>query len=142
MLDAYLRTCSVSKTVREFIWKSKGSSDGNAYDDDEKGCDGDGELDEGYVPLMTSNGMDPVLWYCWIAMNAFIDCGMHLIFHGIVAYVVEIIATFVTDHGKTPQFLDMINPHLDYISNLCLKWCKMKTFPKKQWLAENELGLA
>ena len=23
-----------------------------------------------------------------------------------------------------------------------LEWCKVKTFPKKQWLAENELGLA
>ena len=145
MLDAYLRTCAVSKTVREYIWKSRKSSDNHdvpeASNEDE-GCDSDGELDDGYAPLMTSNGLAPVLWYCRIAMNAFIDCGMHLIFHGIVAYVIEIIATFVADHGKTPQFLDMINPHLVDIANLRLEWCKTKTFPKKQWLAENELGLA
>ena len=65
-----------------------------------EGCEGDGELDDGYVPLMTSNGMAPVLWYCRMAMNAFIDCGMHLIFHGIVAYIVEVIATFVANHEK------------------------------------------
>ena len=69
MLGAYVRTCAVSTTVREFIWKSRGSSDGNASDNDDEGCDGDGELDDGYVPLMASNGMAPVLWYCTFGFN-------------------------------------------------------------------------
>ncbi len=32
----------------------------------------------------------PILQYSKIVMRAFADCGMHLIFHGIVAYCVKV----------------------------------------------------
>ena len=54
----------------------------------------------------------PLLWYSMIVMKAYVDCGMHLIFHGIVAYSVGIMDGILSDHGQTPQFLEIVNEHL------------------------------
>ena len=75
-------------------------------------------------------------------MNAYLDCGMHLVFHGIVAYCVERMDEFLADHLLTQKFERMVNVYLLDIQSFRLDWCKMKCLPKKQWLAENELGLA
>ena len=75
-------------------------------------------------------------------MNAYLDCGMHLVFHGILAYCVEKMDEFLADHGLTQKFERLVNSYLLDIQSLRLEWCKMKYFPKKQWLAENELAFA
>ena len=67
---------------------------------------------------------------------------MHLVFHGILAYCVEKMDEFLADHGLTQKFERLVNSYLLDIQSLRLEWCKMKCFPKKQWLAENELALA
>ena len=75
-------------------------------------------------------------------LNAYLDCGMHLVFHGIVAYCVERVEEFMVDQGLTQKFERLANTYLIDIQLLRLDWCKMKFLPKKQWLAENELALA
>ena len=39
-------------------------------------------------------------------------------------------------------FERIVNVHLLEVESLRLEWCKTKPVPKRQWLAENELGLA
>ena len=75
-------------------------------------------------------------------MSAYLDCGMHLVFHGVVAYCVEEINCFLSAYALTPKFERIANIYMLDIQSLRLDWCKMKYFPKKQWQAENELALA
>jgi len=49
---------------------------------------------------------------------------------------------YLADHGLTQKFERLVNSDLLDIQSLRLEWCKMKYFPQKQWLAENELALA
>ena len=75
-------------------------------------------------------------------MHSYIDCAMHLIFYGILAYCVERIEEFMKTRGVTPDFKTLVNVHMTDIQSHRLEWCKLKTFPKTQWIAENEIGLA
>ena len=137
MMDEYLRTCAISKRVREHLWSViKDERTENASADD-------GEIDDGYNLVTNSHdNITPKLWHSRMAINSFIDCGMHLIFHGILASVVEVMESFFADHKIATSFERVVNVHLLEIQSLRLEWCKTKPVPKKQWLAENELGLA
>ena len=64
-------------------------------------------------------------------MSAYLDCGMHLVFHGIVAYCVERVDEFMADHVLTQQFERLADGYLLDIQSHKLDWCKMKYFPKK-----------
>ena len=75
-------------------------------------------------------------------MKTYFDCGMHLVFHGIVAYCVEQLEAFIKDHGMRPVFLQRANGVLLNIADILLEWCKTKPLPKKLWLGENELALS
>ena len=70
-------------------------------------------------------------------MSLFIDCGMYLIFRGIVAYTVVKMEEFMKDHGMSQQFERLSNHHSQDIQSLRLDWCKIKLLPKTQWLAKN-----
>ena len=147
VMNAYLRTCSVATSVRDNLWhRCKKKSQQRTDDDDEDdGGDqeSDGEIDDGYTPLVgVHSNVVPSIWFSSLRMNAYLDCGIHLVFHGIVAYVVEKMDEFMADHGLTPKFERMTNIYLLDIQSLRLDWCKIKTLPKTQWQAENELGLA
>jgi hypothetical protein len=48
----------------------------------------------------------------------------------------------IKDQGLTQQFERMANTHLREIGLLRLDWCKTKSLPKKQWLAENEIDVS
>ena len=137
MMDEYLRTCAISKRVREHLWsviKNERTENASAED---------GEIDDGYNPVTNSHdNITPKLWHSRMAINSFIDCGMHLIFHGILASVVEVMESFFADHKIATSFERVVNVHLLEIQSLRLEWCKTKHLQKKQWLAENELGLA
>ena len=47
-----------------------------------------------------------------------------------------------TDEDKKTTFEDIVNPCLLEIQALRLDWLHMKSLPKAQWLAEDELGFA
>ena len=150
VMDAYLRTCSVAGSVCNNIWSRCRPQSGvvnnegdNVVTDDDNDMEDDGEIYDGYRPLVdgTSN-IVPSIWFSTLMMSAYLDCGMHLVFHGIVAYCVERMDEFMADHGLTQKFERLANAYLLDIQSHRLDWCKMKYFPKKQWLAENELALA
>ena len=84
----------------------------------------------------------PRLWDGVYDISIFIETPMHLIFHGVLADVVEVIDEFLAEHKLQKGFHDRVNGILLDVIALRLEWCKMKTLPKKQWLAENELGYA
>ena len=150
MVD-YLRSCAVATSVRENLWvkcKPPGAKErakNNQVDDGEMNVINDGEINDGYDPLMADGDEDqvvPKIWSSSLKMHSYIDCAMHLIFHGILAYCVERIEDFMKTHCVTPDFEKLVNVHMTDIQSHRLEWCKLKTFPKKQWIAENEIGLA
>ena len=61
-------------------------------------------------------------------------CGMHLVFHGIVAYCVERIEEFMVDQGLTQKFERLVNTYLIDIQALRLDWCKMNFCQKNNGL--------
>ena len=69
-------------------------------DSDNKECE---EFD-GFTPNYHQLSTAPLLWYGNISLDAFIDCGMHLVFHGIVKYPVERMVDFTNDHGLEKKF--------------------------------------
>ena len=149
VMDSYLRTCAIARSVRENLWKRCGPNAGNDMTDNNVVVDDDGEIDnygeinDGYdIMVGEDSNVLPAIWSSSVLMSAYLDCGMHLVFHGIVSYCVEKIDEFLADHGLTKKFVRIANIYLLDIQALRLDWCKMKYFPKKQWLAENELALA
>jgi len=52
----------------------------------------DREIDGDYAPILHSgtstSNVAPLIWYSKLIMSSFINCGMHLVCHSIVAYTV------------------------------------------------------
>ena len=46
-----------------------------------------------------------------VPFDAHLDCGMHLLFHGIVADIVEQIEDFMKHHGLNKKFKKEVNRH-------------------------------
>ena len=67
---------------------------------------------------------------------------MHLIFHGVLASIVEVLDSVFTDLKLGTRFENSVNANLLEVESLRLERCKAKPVPKKQWLPENELALA
>ena len=67
---------------------------------------------------------------------------MHLIFQGVVADVMDIIDSFMREHSLSATFDKHVNKYLTELAFLRLDWCKIKTLPKAQWIAEDLLGFA
>ena len=151
MVD-YLRSCAVATSVRENLWvKCKPPSakerakNNHDNDPDMNVINNDGEINDGYDPVLADgveNQVVPKIWSSSLKMHSYIDCAMHLIFHGILAYCVERIEEFMKTHCVTPEFEKLVNVYMTDIQSHRLEWCKLKTFPKTQWIAENEIGLA
>ena len=106
-------------------------------DNDEIADYEDGELDSGWIAA--SRDTYPQIWDSNVPFDARLDCGMDLLFHGIVAYIIEQMEEFMKRHELNKKFEKEVNQHLLKLCVLRLDWCKIKTLPKKQWLAENEI---
>ena len=74
-------------------------------------------------------------------MLLYLDCGMHLVFHGNVANSVGVASQFMTDHNISSEFIRTFTPYMADILTPWLDWCHTKLFPKALWVAEDELGL-
>ncbi len=53
-------------------------------------------------------------------MSAYIDCGTHLVFHGIVDRCIEEMESFMADHSLKTQFNKVVNIYLLDIESLRL----------------------
>ena len=83
-----------------------------------------------------------VLQQTSIPMCAWIEAGMHHVFHGVVARIVVLMEEVFKGEDRMGPFEDLINPYLLGIEELRLDWLQVKTLPKTQWLAEDELGFS
>ena len=45
----------------------------------------DGEIGGDYAPITDQSSVSPLLWHSYLMLSTFLDCRMHLGFHGIVA---------------------------------------------------------
>ena len=75
-------------------------------------------------------------------MVSWIDAGMHHVFHGIVAWIMLEMETVLAGEDRKGPFEDVINPYLLGIQELRLDWLHVKSLPKTQWLAEDEVGFS
>ena len=104
--------------------------------------DKDGEIDGKSTTHTMINSCVPRMWESNIAMDSYLDCGMHLIFQGIAADIVELAGSFMSDHGLESKFTCFVNQFLLDIQSLWQSWSQMKYFQKDKWLAEDDLGLS
>ena len=87
-------------------------------DDDEKKGQEENvrEISDGFSAIINYLSIATLLGYGHVAMDAFVDCGMHLVFHGIVAYTIERMEEFTTDHGLEKKLeISSTNTYLKYI---------------------------
>ena len=90
----------------------------------------EGETADGFQVMSKSSSSLPVIWTWDVLSDVFLDCEMHLVFHGVVANIVEAVHQFMTDHDIASEFIRMVNPFTLEFATLWLDWCHMKLSPK------------
>ena len=65
---------------------------------------------------------------------------MHLLEHGIIPAIIEILEAVFLDHKMGKAFERFANSHLDDIPHLRIDWSKVKRVPRANWLAEDGFG--
>lgn len=125
--QAYLRSCAIPDRVTDKMYNQL-----HEMEDSEETTDGACQSDI-YIPYV---------WRSSVSMCAWIDAGMHLIFHGIIATIMKVMEEVFAGEARQVPFEDLINPYLLSIQELRLDWLHVKTLPKTLWLAEDELGFS
>ena len=84
------------------------------------------KLDEGEMEIKIddSNEPWPKIWLAGYDMSIFVETPLHLIFHGILADIVEVLHSFMSDHRLMTKFENQVNSDLSDILMLRLEWCK------------------
>ena len=80
------------------------------------------------------------IWLLGEDFKKWIEAIMHLAAHGIIGSVVELMNSILKEHNLGTKFENFANPRLRELEGLSLDWCRVKTLPKKNWLAEDEFG--
>ena len=57
----------------------------------------DDEVTDGYDPIESDKSIASMMSYSYLVMSSYVDCGMHLVFHGMIAYCMEVMEEFITD---------------------------------------------
>ena len=70
--------------------------------------------------MVHSNDYIPFVWISIVTMCAWIDAGMHHIFHGIVARIMLTMEDVFTHEDNNSTFQELVNPRLMEIRNLRL----------------------
>ena len=83
----------------------------------------------------------PYLWRSkYFRSEKFIETGMHLLGHGIIGSLVELLEKVFTDHKLWSKFVEFANKILVDVASFSLDWCKVKLLPKANWLGEDCFG--
>ena len=94
-----------------------------------------GKIEGDFAPVLHSDSnqvnIAPLIWYGRLIMSSFIDCGMHFVFHSIVAYTVVKVEALIKDHGMSQQFECLSNHYLQDIQTLRLDWCNINYYQKR-----------
>jgi hypothetical protein len=124
---SYLKSCAIPDRVINKLYTRFNKMDPN---NDDQGVE------------VASNEYIPYVWLSVACMGAWIDAGMHHVFHGVVARIMALMEEVMTEEKKNATFDDVVNPHLSEIKSMRLDWLHIKNLPKTQWLAEDELGFS
>ena len=119
MTQSYLKSCAIPDRVTNQMYDYFNNMD--VFED----------IDGGTVQ---SNGYILYVWLSVISMSAWIDAGMHYIFHGIVARAMLAMDNVFAKKDRRGPFEDLINPYLLDIQELILDWLHMKPLPKPSGL--------
>ena len=65
---------------------------------------------------------------------------MHLLGHGIIGSLVELLEKVFTDHKLWSKFVEFANKIIVDVASFSLDWCKVKLLPKANWLGEDCFG--
>lgn len=126
MTISYLNSCGIPERVinvmQEHV-KIKPSHDENTDDP---------------LPIKLEDWI-PYFWRSVVAISTWIDAGMHHIFHGVVAVIMQALEVTFTHEKKNTELENLVNPCLLEIASLRLDWLHVKSLPKTFWLAEDEL---
>ncbi|KAL7542268.1 hypothetical protein ACHAWF_007131, partial [Thalassiosira exigua] len=74
----------------------------------------------------------PELWTLGYEMWHLVETLMHLIGHGVIASVLELICSVLADNELWTSFQNFANPILGDIASFRLEWCSLKSLPKKK----------
>ena len=121
-MAAYLRTMAINESVQEAVWKSARA-----------------KLNH---PLSATIPYIPALWETCILMERFLNSPMHLLFHGLVKNVMELLHKFMIKLGRLATFERFVNRYLSEIESYRLDWLKLRELPCTNWLAEDLLGMS
>ena len=91
---------------------------------------------------MSNVSPSPRIWNSCLDMSCFVATILHLLFHGVIPDIMEVIYNIINENSLGTAFDRHVNLILKDIANLRLEWLKIKTFPPSQWLAEDVLGLS
>ena len=65
---------------------------------------------------------------------------MHGLTHGIIPDVMVVLHTILLHHKKLTTFNDFANPIMDDVASFGLDYCKLKSLPNANWVAENSMA--
>ncbi len=95
-------------------------------------------------PNSISNITDlyPYLWQTNYQPNFFINAPMHQLGHGVLSDIILELHKFLTSKNKATEFEKNTNEVIMDLIQFRLDWCKMKLYPKRQWVSENTFGFS
>ena len=120
VLTAYLRSCSIASSVVQRIWTKFNPKKGTHNAISQAEDDDDSEIDDGSTADTMIDSCVPRMWEANIVMDSYLDCGMNLVFHGVVSDIVELTRSFMSDHGLEYKCNRLLNPFLLDIQSLRL----------------------
>ena len=89
---------------------------------------------------VTEDDCIPPIWTIGFDMTIWVEAVMHLLEHGIIPAIIEILEAVFLDHKMGKAFERFANSHLDDIPHLRIDWSKVKRVPRANWLAEDGFG--
>ena len=116
----YLQTCGINQKTQDKLFECA-----------IRRANGENVSEDEYIPFILRSGYK---------INIFVDTAMHLIGHGIIGTLLELMESVLTEHKLWTAFQNFANPILSEIADMRLDWCKIKTLPNTNWLAEDCFG--
>jgi hypothetical protein len=95
-------------------------------------------------PSVLEHWTPPATWSRSVTLSQHLDAPMHLIFHGIIKGLCQLILNWLKSRKSQASFGRYYSAILDPIADYSLEWCKLTYFSGTftGWLAENYVGLS
>lgn len=99
---------------------------------------------QGLDPTTLDPWIPPATWTRSVTLSQHLDAPMHLIFHGIIKGICQLLLNWLKSRRSQTSFGRYYTGILDPIADYSLDWCKLTYFSGSfaGWLAENYVGLS